>query len=265
MATKKKVKSPQKKTVAKEGKKLLWLGAERLMSRQVPPEERNLILLTAGVLGISPFGINILGNQPYMNKLGREQKARQYDRNVGYKYNWIQRAKNDEEKAICECKLVSGEKELIDWITGECSPASTKMRTLKGYQNHIAQTRAKNRAIWEAFGVRIHEEMMTNIEKYYQNKQITGKEITQIQSILSTSVEEIENNQTNKTTIAIPTRIPTPIPIYKATSSDIDTILKLSDETGTDVQFNPERLTKEKANKIIASLMEKQQKKNGNS
>jgi hypothetical protein len=191
----------QKKEIKKaETKKEIWAGAQQLMSKPKTPQEakeRNLILLTAKVMGVSPFGVNILGNLPYINKLGLTQKAREYCPQIQFKYQWIKYANDDTEKAICACKLVAGDHELTDWVIGECSPSTQKMGTLKGYQNHMAQTRARNRAILEAFGTKIHEEMMTNIYKLYHKKEITEKEAEAIGNAASVSAEEIqeENNQ----------------------------------------------------------------------
>jgi hypothetical protein len=191
------------KAESKESKKAMWLGAQRLMNKpnnQQEVKERNLILLTARVLGVSPFGINILGNMPYINKLGLTQKAKEYAKNIQFKYQWIKYANDDTEKAICACKIMDGNKELTDWVVGECSPSTQKMSTLKGYQNHMAQTRARNRAILEAFGTQIHEEMMLNIQKLYTKKEITEKDVEKIGNSVSTSAEEINTDESTKTT-----------------------------------------------------------------
>lgn len=190
-------------------KKEVWLGSQSLMSGVTPnskeAKERALINMTARVLDVSPFGVNILGSLPYINELGLRQKNEAYGKGKNqFKYNWVKRAMDDAEKAICECKIVCGDKDVTDWITGECSPSTMKMGTLKGYQNHMAQTRARNRAIKEAYGVNIHEDMMANIHKLY-----TGKNITEVQKnaleyhagkATSVSVEEIELEKNSKPT-----------------------------------------------------------------
>lgn len=195
----KKVKKQSKAIVKKkEEKKLLWAGAQRLMTKpttQQADRERKIILMTARVLNVSPFGVNILGGQPYINQLGLKEKAMQYDTNAQFKYEWVKVSQDDTDKAICKCKIVSKGKELTDWVVGECSPSSMKMGTLKGYQNHMAQTRARNRAIQEAFGIKIHEEMMQNIEKLYQQKAMTEKQAEKVGSALTTSIEEIQKEK----------------------------------------------------------------------
>ncbi len=197
--SKSKTKAKKTKAIAKrtEDKKLLWLGAQRLMVKPTDDKglrEQNTILLASKVLAVSPFGINILGSIPYINKLGLKQKAKEYSPKVKFVYHWVQRSQNDEDKAICECKLQVGGKDLCDWITGECSPSSMKMGTLKGYQNHMAQTRARNRAIDEVFGDRMHKEMMRNIERAYINKVITPEEVKNVGMVTNFSAEEMQDN-----------------------------------------------------------------------
>lgn len=254
-------------------KELVWAGAKRLLSKPTTPkeeQERNLILLAAKVLGVSPFGVNILGTIPYINKLGREQKASEYQQNVKYLYNWIRHSENDEDKAICQCKLVVGSKELCDWITGECSPATTKMGTLKGYQNHLSQTRAKNRAIQEVFGVRIHKDMMRNIQKLAQKKEITTQQASMIGSADKTSIEEIQPEEKGKRQVAM---LPgkrgkelfasdTDKVKIAGYSKDLgwnekDDLSKfVSKTTGLKVEFK--NMTKTQATTIIANLLQKQ-------
>lgn len=190
-------------------KKAVWLGSQSLMGNVIPnskeSKERALVNMTARVLDVSPFGVNILGNLPYINELGLRQKSDSYGKGKNqFKYNWVKRAMDDTEKAICECKIVKGDKDVTDWITGECSPKTMKMGTLNGYQNHMAQTRARNRAIKEAYGVQMHEEMMENISKLYSKKDITETQKNALEyhvgKATSSSVEEIELDKNSKVT-----------------------------------------------------------------
>lgn len=250
----------------KEEKKLLWLGAQRLMQKpenEKENKERRLILLTARVLGVSPFGVNILGNLPYINQIGLKQKAEQYGgKDIMFKYEWIKYSNDDTDKAICRCKIVKGNKDLTDWVVGECSPSSMKMGTLKGYQNHMAQTRARNRAILEAFGIRIHEEMLKNIEKLYQQKEITAKEADKASTAAITSAEEVEQNspQVQKSLFA--------------ESNEVEKLLQLARELGaeegaekkfivqvTGIQPDWENLTKKQIDILKAELLSKKVKK----
>jgi hypothetical protein len=151
---------------------------------------------------VSPFGVNILGGVTYINKVGRKQKLDQYGKGrYGVRYKWIQRALTDQDKAICECKIVENlgtdsARDLCDWVTGECSPASMKMSTLAGYQNHLAQTRAFNRAVEEAIGLNIHEEMLENLGKLQLTK---GEKLPMIDTGVSPEEMNVPQNQKRNT------------------------------------------------------------------
>lgn len=259
-------------------KELVWAGAKSLLGKPKDAKEdyeRKIILLTAKVLGVSPFGVNILGSLPYINKLGLAEKQVQYNPKATRAYNWIQFSKDDTDKAICQCKIViKGGPDLCDWIVGECSPSTMKMGTLKGYQNHMAQTRARNRAILEVFGVRIHEEMMGNIQKMVQKEQITKEQATTMTNAVATSVEEIEPGKKKTQIITSMASNAGKILAGEKEKKDIESYCR---ELGADdpnkaydlikkltgISFN-EKLTKTDSLTIIAALLQKQTaKRNG--
>jgi hypothetical protein len=91
-------------------------------------------------------------------------------------------------KAVCEARIIEGDKPLSSWVLGEASPATTKMSTLAGYQNHLAQTRAHNRAIREFISVRLHRELVEGIAVY---KTKTNEELPALPIDTSSSGEEI--------------------------------------------------------------------------
>ncbi|PIS14453.1 hypothetical protein COT64_02570 [Candidatus Shapirobacteria bacterium CG09_land_8_20_14_0_10_39_12] len=177
---------------------LVWAGASSFIAKPGDEKgqgERRILLIASKALGVSPFGVNILGGLPYINKLGLAQKAK----GLRFEYNWIKFAEDDNGRAICQCRVMGKDgKTLTDWVVGECSPSTQRMSTLKGYQNHMAQTRAKNRAILECLGAVIHEEMMANIAKMAKEKQITPKQALDIGSGAGKSAEEMEEEQRGK-------------------------------------------------------------------
>lgn len=257
------------KVVAKPKRsELLWLGGQTLLGTPATQKEQNeraTIELIARCLNVSVFGINVLGGNIYLNKLGLSQKAHEYYPRVTFKYNWINIAKDDKDKAICQCKVMDGEKELSDWVLGECSPATMKMGTLNGYQNHMAQTRAKNRAILEVFGVRIHEEMLIEVEALKRKSKQPLPEVSV--GIGNSSVEEIQR----------PTRTParpaqaTTVGV-RATKKELDAIKTAADQLGINtsmpqnmwaaiqtklkIKVDWNKLTKTDASQILFKLLE---------
>ena len=187
-------------------KRLIFAGAQSLMGKpqdQKQAYERKVIHLTAEALKISPFGVNILGNLPYTNNLGRKEKMKQYDSTARFEYEWVQYAKDDLEKAICKARVVTTYKEkvtpLTDWVIGECSPKTIKMGTLAGYQNHMAQTRAANRAFEEAYGNRMRLELFENVQRMTQKGTMDEAQATQALNAGTTSAEEAVDLQTRTT------------------------------------------------------------------
>ena len=154
--------------------------------------ERNLVVLVSKVLDVSPFGVNILGGMPYVNNIGLKEKSQEYHPRSHFEYNWVKRSENDTDKAICEAKLVDHQgKDLTPFITGEASPATIKMKTLIGYQNHLAQTRSENRCVKYLDGLRIHRDMLENIAKLQKKNQVDDESAGKIVNATMVPVEEL--------------------------------------------------------------------------
>lgn len=164
-------KTTSKKLAKPKAKDLVWAGGQALLGKVDPNDtkavaERNLVNLVSTVLKVSPFGVNILGNQPYLNNLGRKEKLEEYSPDADFEYDWKQIATDDTQKAVCFARIVDKKgKPLTPWILGEASNKTMSMSTLHGYQNHMAQTRAENRAIQHKYGVRIHHDMLAEIKR----------------------------------------------------------------------------------------------------
>lgn len=194
-ATVKKTVKVEKRTSQEIKNELILNGSAELLPKPLVPggdSDNELIINCARVLGISTLGVTIIEGSPYINKLGRKEKLEQYLGQDGHKYRidyeWIQMSKNDMDKAVCQAFFVDSDlgAQVSSKIIGECSPATVK--SLAGYQNHQAQTRAHNRLIEEIFGVRIHEEMVQNIARLKKAGKI--KDIPVINTTVS--AEEIE-------------------------------------------------------------------------
>lgn len=178
--------------------KRIWAGANLLLgkakSRQ-EQQERQLINLVAQVLQVSPFGVNVLGGQPYINNLGLKQKKEKYGTGTQFDYDWKQIATDDEMKAIVMVRIVDNNgKPLMPYIIGEASPKTIRMKTLLGYQNHLAQTRGENRAVRHLYGVRIHEDMLVEIGKRLKGAttDADAKMLQQTAGATSVSYEEMQ-------------------------------------------------------------------------
>lgn len=173
-------------------------GANVLMKRsekEIDDTQKRYIVAVAKVLNISPLAVTILGGLPYVQNLGKKQLLQQLYKGATFRYNWIKRSETDEDKAICEAKIVKGNKELTDWIAGECSPSSMKMGTLKGYQNHMAQTRAENRAIQNLCEIEIHNKLLKGINAMVSTGKISEGEARNMLTAATASAEEMINQE----------------------------------------------------------------------
>lgn len=176
-----------------EKRALMFAGSSNLLGQPKDKKEqmeRKIIMLTANALAISPFGVNILGSLPYINNKGLKEKMSGYHTDAQFEYDWVQYAKDDAEKAICKARVVRGSKALSGWVIGECSPKTMKMGTLQGYQNHMAQTRAENRAMEAAIGTRMRKELFENIAKLLQSGGTTEDLAQKVITAGNTSAEE---------------------------------------------------------------------------
>ncbi len=178
-----KAKKEKAMTKAKEKRELVFAGAAHLMGvdpKALRPSEiaahkaRNLV---SKALGIPANTVVIMGNVPYVDNHGRKHKLAEYEPQAQFEYDYVQIATDDNMKAIVKCRIVKfndkpdptvapGQtKPLCGWVIGECSPTTTRMQTLKGYQNQLAQTRAENRAFEAAFGTKFRTDLYEGVAK----------------------------------------------------------------------------------------------------
>lgn len=207
------VKKEENKIEKSEGsKKLIFAGASHLAG--VDPKKltqaeivaHKARTLVAAALDIPANMVVIMGNQPYVDNHGRKYLLEKYAPEAQFEYEYIQIAKDDTEKAVVKCRIIErkelkpGDPEsttsmpLCGWVIGECSPSTTRMSTLKGYQNHLAQTRAENRAFEAAFGTKFRKDLYEGIGRELE-KEPQGKDDQKIADVAltagNTSAEEV--------------------------------------------------------------------------
>lgn len=197
-STKQTTKKTVTRAVAKARKKsLVWAGAKLLIGKAKDAkaeQDRQLINMVAEVLEVSPFGINILGNQPYINNLGLKQKKEKYGPKTQFEYEWVQIAIDDKMKSVVKVRIVDKEGEaLMPYIIAECSNQTMSMSTLYGYQNHMSQTRGENRAVKYLWGVKIHEDMLIEIGKRIErtSNEADKKLLSKVAGAVTVSAEEM--------------------------------------------------------------------------
>lgn len=192
---KKTKKAKRSMVVRKKDKSLMFAGASSLLKQpntQKENTERKMIVAVSRAINISPLSVVILGSLPYIDNKGRKEKLQEYAPKARFEYNWVKRSESDVDKAVCEARITKDGKPIegMPWVVGECSPGSTKMSTLKGYQNHIAQTRAENRAFEYLYGLRLRDELLLGIQRMMESRQIDQDTATKVLAASTMSAEE---------------------------------------------------------------------------
>src|SRR3990167_2285931 len=118
----------KKKTALSKEKKqdLVFAGATHLMgadpSKMRPAEiaAHKARMLVAKALGIPATTVVVMGNVPYVDNHGRKYKLAEYAPMAQFEYDYVQIAKDDNEKAIVKCRTIEpSEFEHINHQSGE--------------------------------------------------------------------------------------------------------------------------------------------------
>lgn len=122
----------------------------------------------AKVYGVPPMGVNSLAGQPYLNKDGRLYLLNSImtgKRSLkAIRTEFLQLSANSETPAICKKTLVFRDGLEIEGI-GEASKENVKLDAVKKTLNMMAETRALNRAIWEAIAGDVWDRVANNLAK----------------------------------------------------------------------------------------------------
>lgn len=138
------------------------------MSNQ--PKEKKAVdpffAIVAKVYGVPQTGISAIGSQPYLNKDGRLYLLKKLrtgkDAVRAIRVEFLRMSTSLLEPSICKKTLVF--KDLEVEATGEASKDSVGSESVKQTLNMVAETRALNRAIWQAIGGEIMERVESNLE-----------------------------------------------------------------------------------------------------
>jgi len=206
--------SKRKKTTKKVAKKTnvimhtgkqkpIWESAGSLMAGREDAKTEiasRMLHLATQVYSVPPQGVTILANQPYINKVGWKVKMHEYfGNNYRIKTKWNHMATPDEQYAIVEAIVEVKDKE--GWeerarAIGEATPANIKLQAVKMTLNMMAETRAKNRAMFDIAGARTMEDAVTNIERMKKANKITSQQAEVIAEGAKVTAEEMNEKET---------------------------------------------------------------------
>lgn len=187
-----------------EKRELAWSNASDIMANNREDLKaqvaQNMMQLATVVFELPPQGVTILANQPYINKMGWRIKGRQYHQdNYRLVTKWHHFADPNEKYAICEAIVEVKEKEL--WVEkaraiGEASPANTKLQAVKETPNMMAETRAKNRAMFEFIGARTIADAVKKLTLMKSKQEVSDDQVLSITQAANVSAEEMNAPET---------------------------------------------------------------------
>mgnify|MGYP001585761815 CR=1 FL=1 len=145
----------------------------------------------AKVYGVPASGISAIGEQPYLNKDGRLfllKKLRTGKSAVkAIRFEFIKMSTSLIEPAVVKKTIVFKDGLEVEAM-GEASQDSVGSQSVKQTLNMVAETRALNRAIWQAIGGDIMEQVQKNLE----TMELEEKDRDRIMEAGRVSYEEME-------------------------------------------------------------------------
>lgn len=194
MQEKKEQKQPEHALAKKPERKMAWGG---VMPRPTGQQDQAIVVFcnqVALVYGVPSMGVNAMGNQPYLNKDGRLYllgELRKGARAVkAIRKEFVQLSTALDVPAIVKATLVFKDGVEVEAI-GEASKDNVKLDAVKKTLNMMAETRAVNRAIWQAIAQDVWNRVATNLAKV---KDLSDEEKTRIQEAGRVSYEEMQGN-----------------------------------------------------------------------
>ncbi len=209
MATKKKTKKAGIRNLFTKSKSLVSSAPARRMAwggvmPQVGSSEKNTVALqkfcntVAKVYGIPSLGVNAQGGNPYINKDGRLyllnelRKGKSAIKNI--KTDFIQLSTALNVPAIVKKTLIFRDGTEVEAI-GEASADNVKLDAVKKTLNMMAETRAMNRAIWQAIAGDVWNRVAENIAALT----LTPLEKSRVMKAGQTSAEEMDQPERDDT------------------------------------------------------------------
>jgi len=192
---KKKQTKTTKAVVKKEENKPAWESMTTIMSKSRDDVRAagayRTLMLSSKAFEIPPQGINIMGDQPYINKVGWKYKMYEKLPKAVIETEWIHYATPSEKWAIVKAVVKVGE-ETVGSAIGEATEMNIKLAAVKQTLNMMAETRAKNRAMYDALIGVVFKEAMKNIEAMRKKDNLTEEEVLKIQDAAKVTAEEMD-------------------------------------------------------------------------
>ena len=214
-------------------------------------EARNMLFLACQVFELPPQGVAILGGQPYINKVGWKVKQGVLAADSRIETKWIHHATPSEKYAIVEAYLLDKDGKELARAIGEATEANIKLAAVKQTLNMMAETRAKNRVLYDA----LIQKTLTSAMDKMQEMQLSKDTQDKIGNAAKSSAEEM--NMTETVTQPPKTKYveKLKIQLYKAGAKTPKDAFKLIEEATGAVVQSFEELTEDMAAEILQAVM----------
>ena len=187
-------KTATKTVVVRKDRRLAWGSVMPKVGAREEDSQKLAIFCNqvAEVYGVPSLGVNAQGGNPYLNKDGRLyllNELRKGARAVkSVKTEFVQLSTGLDIPAIVKKTIVFKDGVEIEAI-GEASKDNVKLDAVKKTLNMMAETRAMNRAIWQAIAGDVWNRVAVNMARI---KGLTPEEKARLVRAGSVSAEEME-------------------------------------------------------------------------
>lgn len=150
-----------------------------------------IMSLAAKAYNVPPQGIDVLADVPYMNNLGRRYKLGEYFQDeCKIVKEYVHLATPMEKYAITIARVFYKDQQIGEGI-GEATQESIKLAAVKLTLNMMAETRAVNRAIWDAIAHKVYVELNNNLRRLQEENKLTVEQLMMISAAGKVSAEEM--------------------------------------------------------------------------
>lgn len=234
----------------KPERKLAWGGVmPTAQNSKNQAEVREFCNQVSKVYGVPSMGVNVMGNQPYLNKDGRLfllyelRKGQRAVRTIKTKF--LQMSTSPDMIAVCKKTILFRDGLEVEGI-GEASKENVALDAVKKTLNMMAETRALNRAIWQAIGGDVWNRVAKNLGK----ADFDEEEKAKLVEAGRISYEEVDHGS-KKTNTPTPT---SPAEIEKQLLDKIESCNNLDELVEYGEKMNKAKPTELLTNEVIKNV-----------
>lgn len=161
------------------------------MSKEIKKIDSKIFDLVARVYGVPAMGITSILGQPYLNKDGRlfllKELRKEKHAVKSMRVEFLRLSTSIIEPSIAKKTIVFNDGTEVEAM-GEASKDSVGSDSVKKTLNMVAETRALNRAIWQAIG----GDVMERVDRNIHSLGLSDEEKERLMEVSRSSAEEMD-------------------------------------------------------------------------